>query len=121
MKRNAVTLQDVAALPQIGNAEACSETTVPQALQQFARFKDRLSGRVDMRIRTLDAPAHLEDLDEAVVQDIVDVVGQTLNRRAAHIFDTLSTMGNLQPHDATPSQNPARETLLRGWPSSHAG
>jgi hypothetical protein len=38
-----------------------------------------------VRIRTLDAPAHFEDLNESVVQDVVDVVGQT------HIFDALST------------------------------
>ena len=32
---------------------------------------------------------------------VVDVVGHTLNGRAAHIFNTLSTMRSPQAHDAT--------------------
>src|SRR5262245_28871832 len=54
-----------------------------------------------MRIRTLDAPAHLEDLNVAVMQYVVDVVGQTPNARAAHIFDALSTTRSLRAHGAT--------------------
>jgi hypothetical protein len=53
-----------------------------------------------MRIRTLDAPAHLEDLNVAVMQYVVDVGGQTLNGRAVHVFDALSTTRSLQAHDA---------------------
>src|SRR5262252_2501990 len=39
-------------------------------------------------------------INEAVVQYVVDDVGQTVNGRAAHIFDALSTMQSLQAHDA---------------------
>ena len=89
------------ALPRIGNATWGSETIVPHSLQDVSRFEDRFHGRVDMHTRTLDASAHLEDVNEAVMQDVVDVVGQTLNGRAADIFDALSTMRSLQIHDAT--------------------
>jgi hypothetical protein len=64
-----------------------------------------------MRIRALDAPAHLEDLNVAVMQYVVDVVGQTLNGRAAHVFDALSTTWSLRAHDATKEPNPASDTL----------
>src|SRR5262245_13899988 len=47
-------------------------------------------GCVEMRIRTLDTPAHLEDRNVAVVRNVVDVVGQILSGRAAHIFDAFS-------------------------------
>jgi len=101
MKQNLAQLQDVTALPRIGNATWGSETIVPHSLQDVSRFEDRFHGRVDMHTRTLDASAHLEDVNEAVMQDVVDVVGQTLNGRAADIFDALSTMRSLQIHDAT--------------------
>ena len=48
-------------------------------------------------------------INEAVVQYVVDDVGQTVNGRAAHIFDALSTMQSLQAHDAITEPNP-RET-----------
>ena len=93
-------LQDVKA-PPLDNANWSSETIILHSLQDFARLKDRLHGRLDKHICTLDASAHLEDVNEAVVQDVVDVVGQTLNGRAAHFFDALSTSRSLQAHDAT--------------------
>src|SRR5262249_31146760 len=90
---------------------ACSETCFPHALQHIARFNDRLPGRIDKGIRTLDAPAHPENVDEAVVQDAVDVVGQTLNGRAALIFDTHS-MRSLQAQTTEPKSREGQPTCI---------
>jgi|SRR5262245_47198576 len=110
--------QDVAASSQIGNANrraARSETCGARALQHIPRVNDRLSGRVDMRIRTRDAPAHLEDLNVAVVQYVVDVAGQTLNGRAAYIFDALLTtrLSGLMTHPPSPREGHPTRLFIR--------
>src|SRR5262249_6123173 len=53
-----------------------SETLAPHALQQVVRSKDRFFGRVDLRIHTLDASKHPENVHEAAVQHVVDLVRQ---------------------------------------------
>src|SRR5262245_1934910 len=117
MKRNSGTTSGCNGIAPDRQRElecGASETCVPHTLQHIPRFSDGLPGRIDHRIRTLDAPAHLDDVNEAVVQDVVDVVGQTLNGRAAHIFEAHSTTRTLRAHDATtkpksqPHGNPTR-------------
>jgi len=82
-----------------------------KALQHFSRFKNSFPGPVHVSIGAFDASEHPEDVNEAVVQHVVDVVGQTVNGRAAHIFDALSaTHGRLAFHGATPQ--PASKLIL---------
>jgi hypothetical protein len=44
---------------------------------------------------------------------VVDVVGQTINGRAAHIFDALSTWSSLQAHDAAAEPEPRKVNPTR--------
>jgi hypothetical protein len=89
---------------------ASQKPALLRALQHLSRFKNSFSGLLDKSIHALDASAHLEDLNEAVAQHVVDVVGLTLNGRAAHIFGAPSvTHGRLAFHDANPK--PARSYI----------
>jgi len=62
----------------------------PGCCKHIERVNERLHRRINMHISILDAPAHLEGVNEAVVQHVVDVAWQALNGRAADIFDALS-------------------------------
>jgi hypothetical protein len=87
-----------------------SETLASEALQHFSRLKNSSPGLFDKGVCTLNASAHLENVHEAVVQHVVDIVGQAPNGRTAPIFDALSeTRSRLDYHNAT--SKPAAPSL----------
>src|SRR5215475_5187059 len=88
MNWNSDTGKDLAASTQW---QRQSEAVVSHALQRVARLMDRLHGLFDKHVCTLDTSAHPENVHEAVVQHVVDVVGEALDGGAAHIFDAPST------------------------------
>jgi len=52
---------------------------------RFSTSNASITAFLDVSIPTLDAPAHLDDVNEAVLQDVVNVVGQTRTGRATRI------------------------------------
>jgi len=56
-------------------AGAHSDCSVLAALQYFARFKNGFHGLIDKSIYALDRSAHSDNVYEAVVQHVVNVVG----------------------------------------------
>ena len=59
--------------------------------QYFVRFKNSFHGLVDKSIYAVDASAHHDNIHEAVVQHVVNVVRQAFDSRNAQILDPLST------------------------------
>src|SRR5262249_30285709 len=63
MKRNADAPSGCSGIAPDGQLLARVLTVVPQAIQHIERVNERLHGQIELPIRTLDAPAHLEDVN----------------------------------------------------------
>ena len=80
--------------PRFGAQGVISETLAPHALQHVARFKDRVRGHPPRYAHPHSRFFYLENVYEAVVQHVVDVVGQALNGGTAQRRSTRIRKGS---------------------------